>query len=552
MKSGSVGDLWWKNAVIYCLDVETFHDSDADGVGDFRGLIDRLDYLAGLGVTCLWLMPFYPSEQHDDGYDITDYFAVDPRLGDLGSFTEFVRAADAHGLKVVVDLVVNHTSDQHPWFQESRSSPDSPRRNYYVWRDEPPDDWETTIFFPGEQDTNWTFDEQAGQYYLHHFYPHQPDLHVQEPKVRGEIHEILGFWIQQGIAGFRMDAVPYVVDGHGNLGEQTIAPHALLQDLRSFLQRRKGDSILLGETNLPPDEAADYLRSDDELQLAFNFHLNQHLFLGLARQDPGPIRTALADLPPIPEAAQWANFLKNHDELTLDQLSPSEREEVFEAFGPEPGMQLFGRGIRRRVPTMLGGDERRIRLAYSLMFSLPGTPVLFYGEEIGMGENLDVEGRLAVRTPMQWLPAEHGGFSCEPDQQFIRPMPTGEREPQQVNVGDQQQDEGSMLNWMHRLIRRRRETPEIGMGETAECDTGDPSILALRIAWDDRTVLVLHNFSDRECTADISEALSEAVVERRDIWGDRRYEPEDGASVRLSAYGYRWLRLIQRGQETLL
>jgi len=552
MKSGSVGDLWWKNAVIYCLDVETFHDSDADGVGDFRGLIDRLDYLAGLGVTCLWLMPFYPSEQHDDGYDITDYFAVDPRLGDLGTFTEFVRTAGAYGLKVVIDLVVNHTSNQHPWFQESRSSPDSPRRNYYVWRDEPPEDWETTLFFPGKQETNWTFDEQAGQYYLHHFYSHQPDLNVQEPMVRQEIHEILGFWTQQGIAGFRMDAVPYVVDSRGGVEEQTITPHALLQDLRGFLQRRKGDSILLGETNLPPEEVADYLRSEDELQLAFNFHLNQHVFLAFARQDPQPIREALAHLPSVPDAGQWANFLKNHDELTLDQLSPSEREEVFEAFGPEPDMQLFGRGIRRRVPTMLGGDERRIRLAYSLMFSLPGTPVLFYGEEIGMGENLDVEGRLAVRTPMQWLPAEHGGFSCEPDQQFVRPMPNGERGPQQVNVGDQQQDEGSMLNWMHRLIQRRRETPEIGTGEATEFDTGDPSILALRIAWDDRTVLVLHNFSDHERTADISEALSEAVVERRDIWGDRRYEPEDDASVQLSAYGYRWLRLIQRGQETLL
>lgn len=358
--------------------------------------------------------------------------------------------------------------------------------------------------------------------------------------------------MKQGIAGFRMDAVPYVVDGHGNLGEQTIAPHALLQDLRSFLQRRKGDSILLGETNLPPDEAAEYLHSGDELQLAFNFHLNQHLFLALARQDPDPIRRALADLPSIPEATQWANFLKNHDELTLDQLSPSARDEVFAAFGPEPGMQIFGRGIRRRVPTMLGGDERRIRLAYSLMFSLPGTPVLFYGEEIGMGENLDVEGRLAVRTPMQWLPAEHGGFSCEPDQQFVRPMPDGVRGPQQVNASDQQQDEGSMLNWMHRLIQRRRETPEIGMGEAIEFDTGEPNILAVRIEWDDRVVLALHNFSDHDCTADISEALTEAVTERRDIWGDRRYEPEDDASVHLSAYGYRWLRLIRRGQETLL
>lgn len=552
MSVESLGDLWWKNAVIYCLDVETFHDANGDGIGDFRGLSDRLDYLAGLGVTCLWLMPFYPSDQRDDGYDITDYYTVDPRLGDLGEFTDFMRMAGSYGMKVIVDLVVNHTSDQHPWFQESRRDPDSPFRDFYVWRDEPPEDWDPVIVFPGEQDGNWAWDEARGQHYLHHFYPHQPDLNYHEPAVRDEITKIIGFWTQQGIAGFRVDAVPYLAGVQSEAGEEIVAPHDLLRDLRSFMQRRKGDSVLLGEANLEPHELVHYLEGEDELQLAFNFYLNQHVFLGLARRNPDPVRKALASMPSIPQTAQWANFLKNHDELTLDKLPKGEREEVFAAFGPKPGMQIFDRGIRRRVPSMFEGDPALIRLAYSLMFSLPGTPVLFYGEEIGMGENLHVEGRYAVRTPMQWLPDERAGFSLAPPEEFPRPVTTGGYGPEHVNVSDQQQDSGSLLNWMTRLIRRRRETPEIGMGSVTEFDCGDGAILALKYEWLDRVVIVLHSFADRARRADLSSVLSEDVLLRRDLWSDRRYEDSEGDEVRLNALGYRWIRLVKQGQETIL
>lgn len=552
MPSDVVGDLWWKNAVIYCLDVETFADSNGDGVGDFGGLTERMDYLAGLGVTCLWLMPFYPSDQRDDGYDVTDYYSVDPRLGNLGDFTQCVRTASAHGLKVIVDLVVNHTSREHPWFQEARSDPGSPFRAFYVWRDEPPADWKPILIFPGEQETNWTYDEEAGQYYLHHFYPHQPDLNIQEPVVRDEIAQIVGFWMEQGVAGFRMDAVPYMVDMQGAAIEEAVTPHGMLRDLRAFMVRRRGDSVLLGEANLEPYELVEYLEGEDELQLALNFYLNQHVFLALARRDPDPIRKALTVLPPIPTTAQWGNFLKNHDELSLDKLTTDERAEVFEAFGPATDMQLYGRGIRRRVPPMLEGEPSLIRLAYSLTFALPGSPILFYGEEIGMGENLAVDGRLAVRTPMQWVSAPHGGFSRAPIEAFVRPMPTGESGPERVSVASQQQDPDSLLSWTQRLIRRRRETPELGMGKVTTFDCGAGDVLAYQVQWRDRRLVILHNFGGRARRVDISTAMTNEFVERRDIWSDRRYEPEEPASARIARHGYRWIRMIERGQETLL
>ncbi|MBW3558058.1 MAG: alpha-amylase family protein, partial [Actinobacteria bacterium] len=389
MTTARTSDLWWKNAVVYCLDVETFLDWDGDGIGDLRGLTERVDYLAGMGVSCLWLMPFYPSPNRDDGYDIVDFYGVDPKLGTLGDFVVLVRSAKDRGMRVIVDLVVNHTSDRHPWFRSARSSRTSPFRDFYVWADEPPPNPTAGVVFPDAEDSIWSWDEKAGQWYLHHFYSHQPDLNIANPAVRDEIARITGFWLELGVDGFRIDAVPYLIETGGIEGAAELDPHALVKHLRSFISRRRGDAVLLGEVNLEPEPLRAFFGDahGDELHMLFNFPVMQAMYLALARRDARPLAKALRQLPEIPEACQWATFVRNHDELTLDQLSENERAEVFAAFGPDEGMQLFGRGLRRRLPPMLDGDQRRVRLVYSLLFSLPGTPVLFYGEEIGMGEN---------------------------------------------------------------------------------------------------------------------------------------------------------------------
>src|SRR4051794_12204509 len=413
MQIKATSDAWWKNAFIYCLDVETFYDLDGDGCGDLPGLTERLDYLSGMNVSCVWLMPFYPSANKDDGYDIIDFYGVDPALGTLGDFVEFVRTARDRGIRVIADFVMNHTSDQHPWFRSARASRDSPYRDFYVWRDDKPEEKPGDVVFPDQEDSNWAWDEEAGQYYLHRFYSHQPDLNVANPQVRDELAQVMGFWIDQGLSGFRVDAVPFLIEPVGMPEGAIHDPHELLRDLRAYLNRRNGEAVLLGEVNLPAAEQRKFLGDEDgdELHMALDFLGNQALYLSLARGEAEPLARVLREFPAIPKTASLGRFVRNHDELTLDKLGDDERKEVFARFGREPDMQLYGRGIRRRLPTMLGGDEAAIRMVYSLAFSLPGTPVVFYGEEIGMGENLDIDGRLAVRTPMQWTDQRNGGFS---------------------------------------------------------------------------------------------------------------------------------------------
>src|SRR3954453_21410838 len=370
-------DQWWKNAIVYCLDVETYLDSDGDGVGDFRGLIRQVDYLAGLGVTCIWLMPFHPSPNKDDGYDITDYYGVDPRLGTLGDFTEFVRTAGDRGIRVILDLVVNHTSDEHPWFTESRSSTDNPKRDWYVWRAEPSAS-PASLAFPDKETSNWQLDRRTGEYYLHRFYRFQPDLNIATPAVRDEICKIAAFWLALGASGFRMDAVPFVLEleGVGDHGQGDA--RGWLPTLRRFISRRNGGAMLLGEVNTAMKDLASYFGSDgDALHMEFAFLMNQSLWLSLARGDAGPLEQLISTLPAVPRDNAWATFLRNHDELTLDKLTVSQREEVFKAFAPRADMRIYGHGIRRRTAPMLGGDGPRLRMAWSLMFSLPGTPVIF-------------------------------------------------------------------------------------------------------------------------------------------------------------------------------
>ncbi|KRB47766.1 alpha-amylase family protein [Terrabacter sp. Root181] len=560
MRMSDTGDVWWKNAVLYCADIETFQDSDGDGVGDLRGMTDRIEYLADLGVTCLWLMPFYPTARKDDGYDITDFFGVDPRLGTLGDFVELVRTARDHGIRVVVDFVMNHTSDQHPWFKSARRSREDPYRDYYVWSRTKPRSSPKDVVFPDQEDSIWERDEKTGDYYLHHFYKHQPDLNVANPAVQEEISRTLGFWLELGVSGFRVDAVPFLFARDGVPGvddADAFNPDRYLGDVRSFVTRRVGDAVLLGEVNLPYPEQRRFFGGDDGdgLNMQFDFIGMQRFYLSLARGDAGPLAAALRERPPLDITSQWASFVRNHDELTLDKLTKKERHEVFDAFGPDPDMQLYDRGLRRRLPPMVSGDERRVRLAYSLMFSLPGTPVLFYGEEIGMGENLDVPGRLAVRTPMQWTSAPSGGFSTATPRRLTRPMPDGVWGPEHVNVSDQRRDPGSLWWFVRSLARRYRQLPESGWATVEVLDHPVPSVLAHVSRCDDWAMLAVHNLGEEGAVVPLTVPGLPAGARLVDVLGDRPdldVSASGRVEIDLEAYGFRWLLVVRDGEDPLL
>ncbi|MBV8812508.1 MAG: alpha-amylase family protein, partial [Acidobacteriaceae bacterium] len=450
-----INDLWYKNAIVYCLSVATFMDADGDGVGDFKGLMRRLDYLQGLGATALWLMPFQPSPGRDGGYDITDYYNVDPKYGTLGDFVEFTHACEQRGIRVLIDLVVNHTSNEHPWFRDARRNPHSKYRDWYVWSKKRPKHSKEGVVFPGVQKSTWTRDDVAKCWYFHRFYQFQPDLNTSHPEVRAEILKIMGFWLQLGVSGFRMDAVPFVIGTKGPDVLQPVEQYEMLWDFREFLSWREGDAIVLAEANVLPETDLEYFGANGErLQMMFNFQVNQTLFYALATTDNRPLVKALKATKPRPATAQWGQFLRNHDELDLGRLSAKQREEVFAAFAPEPDMQLYQRGIRRRLAPMLQGDRRRIELAYSLMMTLPGTPVIRYGDEIGMGDDLSLPERQCARTPMQWSSEPQGGFSTnhKPVMKVIRGGAYGY---EHANVAEQRRDPNSLLNWMERMIRMR-------------------------------------------------------------------------------------------------
>ncbi|TRW46969.1 alpha-amylase family protein [Georgenia yuyongxinii] len=555
MRMTETSDLWWKNAVIYCLDIETFFDADGDGTGDIAGLAERIDYLAELGVTCLWLMPFYPTPDRDDGYDVTDYYGVDRRLGNHGDVVELIRTANDRGMRVIADLLINHTSDQHPWFRSARASKDSPYRDFYVWRPDTPPDTSDQVVFPDKEDSIWELDEKTGEWYLHHFYSHQPDLNIANPRVRDEIMKTIGFWLELGVSGFRVDAVPFFLSDVGLQPEDKEVgdPHTYLKQMRAFLGRRRGDAILLGEVNLPHDEQQLYFGQNggDELNMLFDFITMQNLYLALARADARPLVDALVRRPPIPPDCQWATFLRNHDELTLDKLSEEERGEVFAAFGPDPEMQVFGRGLKRRVPPMLDGDPRRVRMAYSLLFSLPGTPTLYYGEEIGMGEDLRAEGRMAVRTPMQWSDDTNAGFSTAPARKLVGRVVEGGYGPEHVNAAAQVRDPDSLWNFIRNVIQTYRSCPELGWGSLTVLDQPHHHVLAHQLTWHTSSIVAVHNFSSEPVTVPLRPAVPGATAVM-DLLQDGQCDVEDGAvELTLEGYGYRWLRVMHDGERRL-
>ena len=531
-------ERWYKSGLIYAVSVRTYADSNGDGVGDFRGLAGRLDYLSGLGVTCLWLLPFYPSPWRDEGYDVTNYYGVHPDLGTLGDFVELVQRASDRGIRVVIDLVLNHTSNEHPWFQAARAG-DATFRDFYVWSDRRPPDAESGIVFPGVQKTTWSYDRKAGRYYFHRFYDFQPDLNIDNPRVREEMGRIIAFWAELGIAGFRLDAAPFVIEPAGARGLHPGPEFSYLHDFRNQLSWRRGDAILLGEANVERDEIGDYFGVGG-MHMLFNFTANQRLWLALARADARPLIEGLKQTAGIPASDQWANFLRNHDEIDLGRLAEDERADVFAAFGPRPAMQLYGRGIRRRLAPMLAGDRAHLELAFSLLLTLPGTPVIYYGDEIGMGDDLSLPERQSVRTPMQWSRVRNGGFSTAPQRQFAAPIVSrGPFSYRNVNVADAQADPDSLLNWLYRALRARRERSEFGEARWDEVNSGDRSVFGLCFAAENGEIIVLHNLADERRTVDLHLNRRRSLV---DLFANRAYDASDATQLELDAYGYRWMR----------
>jgi maltose alpha-D-glucosyltransferase/alpha-amylase len=535
-----IEDLWYKNAVLYSLDVDTFMDFNGDGVGDFEGLANRLNYLHALGVDTIWLAPFQPSPNKDNGYDIQDYYGIDRRHGSSGNFVEFMHQAKKLGIRVIIDLVVNHTSDKHPWFQEARKSRDSRYRDWYVWSDTKPPKADEGMVFPGVQKSTWTYDEVAKAYYHHRFYEHQPDLNMDNPEVREEIRRIMGYWLELGIAGFRVDAVPFILESSQNAKAKLNFDY--LHEMRRFLQWRTADAIMLGEANVLPKDSIKYFGKQGEgIHVMFNFYVNQRLFYALACADVKPLVEALEKTRVEAPGAQWAHFLRNHDELDIDRLDEDQKQKVFERFGPEKNMQLYDRGIRRRLSPMLG-NRPQTELAYSVMFSLPGTPVIRYGDEIGMGDDLSLKERNSVRTPMQWSADDNSGFSSA--EKLVHPVISkGPYAYEHVNVDMQRRTPDSLLNWMTSIIRLRKECPEIGWGEWQIVGVEQPGVLVMHYHYEGSSIIIMHNFNGVACEVGLklqkkSEVKLVDMMKVEESMADKKGMHQ----ISMDAYGYRWFR----------
>ena len=534
--------LWYKDAVFYELNVRAFFDSNADGIGDLTGLTQQLDYLKDLGVDAIWLLPIYPSPLKDDGYDIADYFGIHQDYGSLEDFKTLIKSAHQLGLRVITDLVLNHTSDQHPWFQSARKGPDNPYHDYYVWSDNDQKYAQTRIIFLDTEESNWTWDERAQQFYWHRFYSHQPDLNFDNPKVREEIIKVANFWLALGVDGFRADAVPYLFEREGTNCENLPETHAYLQELRSFIDQQYPDRILLSEANQWPADVCEYFGEGDEFHMAFHFPLMPRIFMAIRKGDVSPITWVLEKTPPIPDSAQWCTFLRNHDELTLEMVTEEERQWMWEQYAPDPRMRL-NLGIRRRLAPLLDNDRRKIELAFSLLFTLPGSPVIYYGDEIGMGDDIWLHDRNGVRTPMQWDSGVNAGFSTAPTERLYAPLiDEGEFSYQKLNVTMQEEDLDSLLNWIRRQVRLRKQYTAFGRGNLLILSTNNKSVLAYLRQYKEQNLLIINNLSSQ--TKEIHLDLKQ-FNRLFDLFNEETspISTNQAKSFELPAFGYRWYRL---------
>ena len=486
---------WYKDTIIYQVHVRTFFDSNGDGIGDFQGLAQKLDYLQDLGVDAIWLMPFFPSPLRDDGYDISDYRAVHPRYGTLEDFKSFLLVAHERGLSVIIELVANHTSDQHPWFQESRSSQQNPKRDWYVWSDTDTRYRGTRIIFLDTEMSNWAWDPVSKSYYWHRFFSHQPDLNFDNPAVREEMWQVMKFWLDLGVDGFRLDAVPYLIEREGTNCENLPETHEIIRWLRKKVDDEFPGTMLLAEANQWPADLRPYFGNGDEFHMAFHFPLMPRMFMGLRLEDRKPITEILQQTPDIPAACQWAIFLRNHDELTLEMVTDIERDYMYDIYATDRTMRL-NLGIRRRLAPLLDNDRRRIELMTGMLMSLPGTPIIYYGDEIGMGDNIHLGDRNGVRTPMQWSGGSNGGFSTADPEILYSPLISNPLYGYQaVNVQSQKRFDHSLLSWMKQIIRVRRSTPVFGSGSIEFLYPANHRVLAYVRKLDKETVLVVNNLS---------------------------------------------------------
>jgi maltose alpha-D-glucosyltransferase / alpha-amylase len=537
--------LWYKNKLIYTLDVEVFKDSDGDGYGDFKGLTQKLDYIKSLGTGIIWLAPFQPTPNQDDGYDISDYYAIDPHVGTMADYKEFVQQAEQRGMRVIIDFVFNHTSIQHPWFQQSRQAA-SPYHNWYVWSGEKPENQDKGMVFIGPQKKIWTYDSTARSYYYHRFYNFMPDLNMQNAQVQAELEKVMRYWLQTGIDGLRVDAVTYLTEVPDTKtdGEKFEHQYELLKKMRSIAESVNKKNILLGEASVGVGQNKNFFGEyGDRLNMIFNFYADQCLFYSLATEDVKKFKDAVNDLKEIPLQNTWVYFLRNQDEMGMGKLSKEEQQKVFDAFGQDTSMQVYGRGIRRRLAPMFGNDAQRMKMGYSLMFSLPGNPMIRYGDEIGMGDDLSLPERMAMRTPMQWSDSANAGFSS--NSKTVRPVISkGDFDYRLKNVAAQQKDTGSLLNLIIKLSNLRNTYPQIAWGSWKFIETGSPHVIGICYDWQGKSVITIHNFSKQ----------SQAITLKSDkkngelyslLQADSREKKEDSNTFHFTmpSYGYNWYEL---------
>jgi maltose alpha-D-glucosyltransferase/alpha-amylase len=533
--------LWYKDAIFYEVHVRAFCDGDADGRGDLRGLISKLDYLKDLGVDCLWLLPIYPSPLKDDGYDISDYYNIAPAYGTVEDFRTLLDQAHARGLHVIMDLVLNHTSDQHPWFQAARADRNSPYRDYYVWSDTNQKYSGARIIFLDTEKSNWTWDETAGQYFWHRFYSCQPDLNYDNPAVRAEMINVMRFWLKMGIDGFRADAVPYLFEREGTNCENLPETHAYLKEIRRTLEQEFPGRILLAEANQWPEDTRAYFGDGDEFHMGFNFPVMPRIYMALRQADRTPLVWILGRTPPIPNNCQWCTFLRNHDELTLEMVTEEEREWMWHEYAPEPRMRL-NLGIRRRLAPLLDNDRRKIELANSLLFTLPGSSILYYGDEIGMGDNIWLPDRNGVRTPMQWTSAVNAGFSAAaPKSLYLPVIDNSVYGPGHVNVADERAHPDSLLNSLRHMIAVRKQHPAFGRGSFTWVECESLAVAAYLRQYQDERVLVVNNLSGKQQSVALKLPFGAAQLENL-LGGQPLPSPEDGTlPLELKPYQYLWM-----------